>query len=184
VTSGATAGRRALVLDTMCLSQFARTDRLDVLEDLLDEWDCWTTGFVIDELRQASTDYPELGAACELKWLSKTDLETAEEIFSLAQWVRRICGGSDRGRGEASVFAAAEVRDGIALTDDREATKVARRHDLEVHGTIWLLAAGCRRGKLTAISAGNLIDDFRALGARLPCKGSEFRDYARKHRLL
>lgn len=49
--------------------------------------------------------------------------------------------------GEASVLAAAEMRQGIAITDDRQATKVARSYGARVHGTIQLLAAACRTGK-------------------------------------
>ncbi|SCG45836.1 hypothetical protein [Micromonospora halophytica] len=39
-----------LVLDTMVLSHFTLADRLDVLQDLLIDADCWTTQVVVEEL--------------------------------------------------------------------------------------------------------------------------------------
>ncbi|WP_326551531.1 hypothetical protein [Micromonospora sp. NBC_01813] len=172
-----------LVLDTMLLSHFTLADRLDVLQDLLVDTDCWTTQVVIEELRAGALAHPELGAACEVDWLKKAQLDTLDEIRCFTTWVRRL-GSEDRNLGEASVLAAAQLRQGIAVTDDRQATKVARAHQAEVHGTVWLLAAACRTGKQTLTGAGNLIDALRATSARLPCSGAEFPAYADRHQLL
>ncbi|MEU6023573.1 hypothetical protein [Micromonospora sp. NPDC047134] len=173
----------AFVLDTMILSHFTLADRLDVLQDLLIDADCWTTQVVMEELREGAADHPELLATCEVTWLDKAQLDTLPEIRCFATWAGRL-GAEERNLGEASVLAAAEVRQGIAITDDRQATKVARTYGAKVHGTIWLLAAACRTGKQTETAAGNLIDALRATGARLPCSGAEFPVYARKHHLL
>ena len=35
------------VIDAMCLSHFARAERLDVLRDLLVDKECWTTQVVL-----------------------------------------------------------------------------------------------------------------------------------------
>ncbi|MBF6210807.1 hypothetical protein IU433_09815 [Nocardia puris] len=86
--------------------------------------------------------------------------------------------------GEASVFAAAELLNGIAITDDRASIKVARNHGLEVHGTLWLLAGACSDGKLTEGETSNLVDMLDDSGLRLPCKGSEFPTWARSNGLL
>lgn len=110
-------------------------------------------------------------------------LDDPAAIVCFTRWVRRL-GAGDRNIGEASVFAVAELSDGIALTDDREATRVGRAHDLEVHGTIWLLASACRAKKLAEAGASALIDLLRATGHRLPCTGSQFPSYARRHGLL
>ncbi|QGN48434.1 hypothetical protein GKC29_17370 [Micromonospora sp. WMMC415] len=172
-----------LVLDTMVLSHFTLADRLDILQDLLIGADCWTTQVVIEELRAGATARPELSAVCEVDWLSRAHLDTLAEIRCFAKWTQ-LLGAEERDLGEASVLAAAELRGGIAITDDRDATKVARTHGARVHGTIWLLAGACRAGKQTETAAGNLIDALRATGARLPCSGAEFPAYARKYRLL
>jgi predicted nucleic acid-binding protein len=106
-----------------------------------------------------------------------------DEIRRFALWVNRL-GSGERDLGEASVFAAAELRSATAITDDPAAVRVARTHGLNVHGTVWLLAGACRDGKLTETAAGNLVDALRAAGLRLPCTGTEFPGYARQNGLL
>lgn len=96
------------------------------------------------------------------------------------KWVQRI-GSSERNLGEASVFSAAELFRGVAVTDDREAVVVGRAHGLEVHGTIWLLDRACREGKLNEVAAGNIVDSLRETGMRLPCSGSTFGSYVRRN---
>jgi predicted nucleic acid-binding protein len=86
--------------------------------------------------------------------------------------------------GEVTVFAAAEVLRAVAVTDDRNATAVARAHGLTVHGTIWVLAQACRETRLTETGAANLIDMLRGSGMRLPCSGPDFPAFARKHGVL
>ncbi|WFE38753.1 hypothetical protein O7619_10075 [Micromonospora sp. WMMD998] len=167
----------------MLLAHFTLADRLDVLQDLLVGVDCWTTQVVHEELRAGAAIRPELLAACEVDWLRRAQLDTLDAVRCFAAWARRL-GAGERNLGEASVLAAAELRKGIAITDDRQASKVARSYGAEVHGTIWLLAAACRIGKQTETGAGNLIDALRATNARLPCSGAEFPAYARRHRLL
>jgi predicted nucleic acid-binding protein len=81
-------------------------------------------------------------------------------------------------------LAAAELRAGTAITDDREAVRVGREHGANVHGTIWLLARACRDGKLTLVAADSLIEALRSTGLRLPCTGGEFPRYAQQHGLL
>ena len=86
--------------------------------------------------------------------------------------------------GEASVFAVAELRLATAITDDRDAVRVARTYGLDVHGTIWLLSGACRDGKMSEPAAENLLDALRATGLRLLCAGAEFPSHARQHGLL
>jgi hypothetical protein len=52
--------RLPLFFDTMCLSHFARADRLDVLRDLLADWECWTTAVVRKELALGAETYPRI----------------------------------------------------------------------------------------------------------------------------
>lgn len=116
-------------------------------------------------------------------WLAVTPLDTLDELRTFATWAERI-GSGERDQGEASVFAVAELRSATAITDDREAVRVARTYGLDVHGTIWLLSGACRDGKLSEPAAGNLLDALRATGLRLPCTGTEFPSYARQYGLL
>jgi predicted nucleic acid-binding protein len=174
---------KPLVLDTMCLSHFALIERLDVLGELLGSRACWTTAVVKEEIARGGEQYPLLRNALDLPWLQVKALDELHEIQLFVKWSRAI-GTSDRDHGEASVFAASEALGGVALTDDRQATKVARALGLDVHGTIWLLAELCRDGKLHEAGAGNLIDMLRDSGMRLPCAGSGFGAYARTYGLL
>lgn len=172
-----------LVFDTMCLSAFARADRLDVLRDLVVDRDCWSTRVVVEELRNGVKNHPELARALDLDWLSVVNLDTFEEIKCFVKWTSRI-GSGDRDIGEASVLAAAELRGGIAVTDDRDAVRVARSYRAEVHGMIWLLANACRAGKMTLPGAAGLVEALRSVGLRLPCTGAEFPEYAQRNGLL
>ncbi|WP_182883571.1 MULTISPECIES: hypothetical protein [unclassified Microbispora] len=167
------------VFDAMCLNHFARAERLDVLRDLLAGITCLTTHVVREEIRAGVEDHPALQAVLDTDWLNIARLDSLEEISCFAKWVQRI-GSSDRNLGEASVFSAAELARGIAITDDREAVRVGRAHGLEVHGTIWLLARAERDGKLNEVAAGNIVDALIATGMRLPCSGSTYGTYVRR----
>lgn len=153
------------------------------LRGLLVDKECWTTQAVLEELRQGAIAYPRLAEVLTDDWLKVAHLDTLNEIGLFAKWARRL-GSGERDLGEASVFAAAELRSATAITDDREAVRVARTYGLDAHGTIWLLAGACRDGKLSEPAAGNLVDALRATGLRLPCTGAELPDYARLHGLL
>jgi predicted nucleic acid-binding protein len=171
------------VLDAMCLSHFARAERLDVLRDLLVDKECWTTQVVLEEVRRGVAAYPGLNDVLSADWLKIAQLDTLDEIGLFVRWARRI-GSDERDLGEASVFAAAELRSATAITDDPEPVRAARTYGLDAHGTIWLLAGACRDGKLSEHAAGNLVDALRATGMRLPCTGAEFPGYVRQRGLL
>jgi len=183
VTEQATVATPVWVLDAMCLIHFGRADRLDVLRDLLVDKECWTTQVVLEELNQGAVGHPAFEDVAVSDWLKIAQLDTLNEIRLFALWVGRL-GSGERDLGEASVFAAAELRSATAITDDQAAVGVARTYGLDVHGTIWLLAGACRDGKLSEPAAGNLVDALRATGLRLPCTGAEFPSYARQHGLL
>jgi predicted nucleic acid-binding protein len=169
----------AVVFDTMVLSHFSLADRLDVLRELHASEICYTTHVVREELRQRSTPVSETS----LEWLTIERLDALPTLKCFVKWTKRL-GAGDRNLGEASVFAIAELRQAVALCDDQEAVGVARGHGLSVHGTIWMLSRACRDGKLTEVNVANLVDALIQTGMRLPCTGSEYSRWARKHRLL
>jgi predicted nucleic acid-binding protein len=84
-----------------------------------------------------------------------------DDLRSFIGWARLVGDHKDRNLGEASVFALAELRSATAITDDDDAKRVARRHGLKVHGTLWLLASACTNGKMTETGAANLVDLLR-----------------------
>jgi predicted nucleic acid-binding protein len=183
VTEQAAVLSEVWVLDAMSLSHFARADRLDVFRDLLVGKECWTTQVVLEEVRRGAAAHPALNDVLAADWLKIAQLDTLDEIMHFTQWADRL-GSGERDLGEASVFAVTELRSGTAITDDREAVRVARNFGLDVHGTIWLLAGACRDGKLSVPAAGNLIEALRATELRLPCTGAEFPSYAGEYGLL
>jgi hypothetical protein len=126
VTSGGGADAEIIVLDAMQLIHFSLAERLDVFRHLLVEKDCWTTRVVLEEVRHGTSSEPALSGD-DIDWLSIAELDTLPEISCFATWVRRV-GAGERNLGEASVFAAAQLRGGIAITDDREAVKVGRAY--------------------------------------------------------
>jgi predicted nucleic acid-binding protein len=135
------------------------------------------------ELAIGAKAHPAIGQALSLDWMQIINLDELEDLRCFIKWANRL-GSEKRDLGEVSVFAAAELRLGTAITDDRDATAVARRHGADVHGTIWLLAMACREDKLTAVAAGNIVEALRSEGARLPCTGDEFPIFAAQHGLL
>ncbi|MFF0867827.1 DUF3368 domain-containing protein [Nonomuraea sp. NPDC003560] len=169
-----------LVFDAMCLNHFARAERLDVLRDLLAGTACLTTHVVREEIRAGMEEHPLLRTVLDADWLGLARLDSLEELRCFMKWAQRI-GSAERNLGEASVFSAAELARGIAVTDDREAVTVGRAHGLDVHGTLWLLARATQDGKLNEVAAGNLVDALIATGMRLPCSGSTFGSYIRRN---
>jgi predicted nucleic acid-binding protein len=183
MTAESPGTERELIFDTVVLNHFALAERLDVLASLVAGRPCATTTVVLEELRAGAGQHPALTNASELEWVRVIVLDQPAEIRGFANWVRRL-GGGLRDLGEASVFAAAELRGAVAVTDDRAATRVGRAYGLTIHGTIWLLAGACRSGKLTETGAGALVDSLRQTGHRLPCTGREFPAFARSFGLL
>lgn len=174
---------RLVVFDTVVLSHFALADRLDVLAYLMLGQPCATTAVVIHELREGVPGHPALTAALDADWIQIFALDQPDEVRAFAQWTRRL-GATVRDKGEASVFALAEKLHGLAITDDRDATRVGRAYGIHVHGTIWLLARACQAGKLTEVNAGAIVDSLRETGHRLPCTGGEFPAFGRRFGLL
>ena len=68
------------ILDAMCLSHFARAERLDVLRDLLVDKECWTTQVVLEELRQGAAVHPALSDVRAADWLRVARLDTLDEV--------------------------------------------------------------------------------------------------------
>jgi predicted nucleic acid-binding protein len=181
--SNAPINQHSFVFDTSVLSAFAEAERLDVLGSLIAGTSCHLTDIVQDEIQRGSITRPQLSAVENAEWLQRGSLATDEELRAYLRWVERV-GAGEHDQGEASIFAFAEVWSMTAIIDDGPATRVARAHGLDVHGSLWLIAGFVRDGKLTEHAASGLIDALRAVGSRLPCTGSQFPAWARAHDLL
>ena len=153
----------------MCLSHFARAERLDVLRDLLVDKECWTTQVVLEEVKKGVATYPALRDVLAADWIKVARLDALDEIRLFALWARRL-GSGERDLGEASVFAAAELRSATAITDDPGPVRVARTHGIDTHGTIWLLAGTCRDGKLSETAGGIWLTCCEQQGSGYPAQ--------------
>lgn len=170
-----------LVVDAMVLHHFAKSDRLDVLGASVS--DMSTTHIVAREIDKYAETYPTLKSIADLEWLRILPQDTDVELIAFDRWVN-LLGAGEHNLGEASVFAAAEIHELVAVTDDRDAVRVGRTHGLDVHGTVWLLTRLHRLGKMTLVEICGHVDALRATGMRLPCTGPELPRWARDHKLL
>lgn len=170
-----------LVADAMVIHHFAKADRLDVLGASLSRLS--TTHIVAREVDKYCNDYPSLRSITDLEWLSILPQDTDEELVVFERWVN-LLGAGEHDLGEASVFTAAEIYELVAITDDRDATKVGRKNGLNIHGTVWLLTRLHRLDKMTLAEICTHVDALRATGMRLPCTGSELPRWARQRGLL
>ena len=87
--------------------------------------------------------------------------------------------------GEAAVLAWAETTGARVLMDDYDAVMIGRRRGVVVYRTLAVICDGIKRTELTLDDAKVLIDQLRtAGGARLPCDGDTFEEWADRHGLL
>lgn len=171
----------SLVVDAMVLHHFAKSDRLDVLGASVP--DMSTTHIVATEVDNYSSEYPSLRSVKDLEWLRILPQDTNEELIAFGEWID-LLGAGEHDLGEASVFAAAQIHGLVAITDDRDATRVGRKRGLVVHGTVWLLTRLQRLGKMTLVEIAGHVDALRDTGMRLPCTGRDLPRWAAERRLL
>ncbi len=153
------------IWDASALHHAAAADRLDVLLDTAKgipdaPTRSLTTSLVVEELTRNG-----LWHICA-PHLQVVDLETFEELQALGRWLALVSSGL-WSRGEATVFAWAEVNGGIVVIDD-DARRVAQRHGLTAHGTLWILVEAIRANSLSSAGADAFVQALRATGARLP----------------
>jgi len=163
-----------VVIDATLLNHSARADNLDLLGEYLKGYSCWTTSVVVAELQAGYSVQPKLRCIEDASWLECDRLDSIEGISCYSKWLRRVGSQPGRNQGEASIFASAELKNGMAITDDRESMAVARSYSLPAHGTLWLLNKLWNDGVINYAEASSFIDALRAHGARLPCGGSDF----------
>ncbi|GAB3169466.1 hypothetical protein GCM10027059_34410 [Myceligenerans halotolerans] len=167
-----------LVIDNTCLSGFATAGIMHALKDLTVGFRVGTTEMVRNEFAAGPS------ALSEIAWVELLPEQGMEELVALAAYVQAI-GPGTHDQGEATVFASAQVRQAIAITDDAQATRIARRmRTVKVHGSLWLLIRAYKDGKIDSRRAAEILDLLRASGSRYPCDGATLLSWARQHNLL
>ena len=139
---------------------------------------------VTRELVAGIPEHPALARTVSLRWLEIVELIEIDEVVAFARYKAEFGGGRDRNNGEAAVLAYASAHSGVAVVDERVATRAAKRDGLEVHGTLWLIANGVRSGALTRGTAEQMVDNLVATGMKLPVDGATFFTWANAEGLL
>ncbi len=128
--------------------------------------------------------YPAIAAVLRLPWLDVVELTEIEEIAAFARYKAELGGGLERNNGEAAALAWARVHGGTVIIDERAGTRAAKRDQIEVHGTLWLIANSTRSGKLEEDDAIKMIDQLGATDMALPTDGAGFLKWAYDEGLL
>lgn len=97
---------------------------------------------VVDKLLIPETVYEELQAGGLPSELADIDYQLVEATDK-SKW-----SDSDLDAGEIAALAVASGEDAVLLTDDLDARRAATDADIEVHGSIGLIALAHTRGKL------------------------------------
>ncbi len=145
------------VSNTTLLSNFAHVQRPDLPTRAFP--DLVMPNAVMEELREGE----RLGLLPILDWSEIPVLEPEPE--HLAE-VERLQPPLDR--GEIACLALAKANDAIAVTDDRDARKVAHKLGLKISGTLGALINLVRSDKLTLAEADGLLARMVAAGYRSP----------------
>jgi predicted nucleic acid-binding protein len=172
-----------LAFDTSPLSHFARAELLPELEMLIAEDECVVVQAVADEIKAGIAKHPELSEVSALPWLTEVRVDGLPELRLFAQYARLLGSGS-RDIGEAATLAWAECNGATAIVDERAGTRHARQRDVDVHGTLWLIARGLQTGAVDVRMAEDLVDRLNDTEAWFPCGGATFLKWARENALL
>jgi predicted nucleic acid-binding protein len=72
------------------------------------------------------------------------------------------------GTGERTCLAIAIHRQGLLVSDDRDARRIAQQHAVPTTGTVGILVRCIQRGDLSRDQANALLEEMRAFGYRSP----------------
>ena len=161
----------SLVFDNTALSHFARAGRLSILESLVNSYRCMTPVEVRNEILAGVAALPDLADVLAADWLEPVELSDAHELAAFARYKTQLGGGLKQNTGEAAVLAWVSVHGGVAIIDERAASRLAQRDGIVARGSPWLVVEGVRRGELERSAAERLVDELRATDMRLPTDG-------------
>jgi predicted nucleic acid-binding protein len=173
-----------LGVDSSVLSAFARAGRLDVLDRLTAGRRRVVTEAILAEIDRGRAEHPPLVEIRALPWLEIVRPDSPSELVVANEYIR-ILGVQDRNLGEASILAWAEATSSMVVMDDDDAVRAARRRNVVVIRTLTLLCNGLHRKLLTIEHACALVDELVSDGgARFPCDGDSFVQWAERNGLL
>ena len=175
--------KRPLVLDTTCLTHFARAGRLDTLEAISGGCERLVTPEVIQEALDGLVAHPAIGNLGGQQWFKVVELDINEAVR--AALFKSELGGSPRKHlGECETLAVAQCRDGVAVIDDADGRRLGVRHSVTVAGTLSIVARAVKTGSFDVAWASALVDDLRGTDMYLPTDGQGFESWAKLTGLL
>ena len=142
-----------IIFDCCCISNFALSDSLFIVESLYDQ-SVYITNFVFAEIlrgiQQGHKDLMKVQEALREGWLKEFVLRSKKEkiLFEILS--------VSLGLGEASSIAAAKSRGYIFACDDRAARREAELIEVKLTGTIGILKNAVRQ-KVVNMMQGNRI---------------------------
>jgi len=136
------------------------------------------------ELQAGSEMIADLVEVLTADWLESLNLIEDHELAIFARYKTQLGGGISENLGEAAVLALAKVHGGVAIIDERAASRIAQRDGIIAHGSPWLIVQGIRIGELDRSDAEQLVDELRDTGMRLPTSGNELFTWAQEQGLL
>ena len=167
-----------LVFDNSPLSHFALAGRLDELARILTDFSCVVPVQVREKIMIGMHQRPDLEEVIIAQWLQPIELTTLRTLMDFARYKTELGGGPYKNNGEAAVLAWAKNSGATAIIDERPATRMARRDDIAVRGSLSLVIEGIRVGILRRHQAEEMVDELVATGMRLPVDGVGLFAYA------
>lgn len=152
--------------DTVVLSNFALTGRLDLLTIMYKDRLIITTE-VIDEIsRGISSGFDALQEIINLL----ADGSISQYSLSSTTGERQLYTSllATLGAGEASSIAASKTIDGIVATDDKLARNICREKGIKVTGTIGILKKLCMKDILQLSEADSILQEMITCGFYSP----------------
>ncbi|HIH22095.1 TPA: hypothetical protein HA238_00020 [Candidatus Micrarchaeota archaeon] len=136
-------------MDTLGISAFIRTNKIDLLVKILGNHEIVITEQVLNELR--------LSKLPVLRDFSNTKIKVAQSSSDLAlSHAIHI--------GEASVIEFAKKNHALAIIDDKKARSVAQKEGINFIGTATIVKLGLERGSIKKIDARDLVEQLVQIG--------------------
>lgn len=140
-----------IVIDNTVLSNFARTEHLQLLELF-----CCSRGLIVQAVREEFQRGISRGLFPEtdLSWMNQTNITDPKEIY-LSQRYRL-----ELGKGESDCLAIAVCRNHELLTDDRKARQIGFREQIRVSGSVGVLGSLVRRSTISLLEGNQVLKEF------------------------
>ena len=150
-----------IVIDNTVLSNFARTNHLQLLELF-----CRSRGLIVQAVREEFQRGINRGLFPEtdLSWINQIDITDPKEIYFSQRY------GFELGKGESECLAIAVCRNHELLTDDRKARQIGFREQIRVSGSVGVLGSLIRRSTISLLEGNQVLKEFINAGYFSPAE--------------